>query len=219
MGMRRNGLPDLEFFAADAFGFEAGRRFEGDKREQLHHVVLHHVAQGAGLLVEGAAAFDTEGFSHGDLYVVNVVALPDRLEDAVGEAEDEQILNGLFAEIVIDAKDLALAKDSVDLVVEFAGGVEVVAERFFDDDGDAALLGPRHAVRAKILNDAGEKLGRSCEVEKTVGTDGFLFGNAVELGVERGVVDGIVEVEREIADVVDKGRRAWDRRCRRHRIR
>ena len=110
------------------------------KAEQLHHVVLHDVAQRAGLLVERAAAFDAQGFGGGDLHVVDVVAVPDGLEDAVGEAEDQDVLHGLFAEVVVDAEDLALVEDRVDLVVECAGGVEVVAEGLFDDDADVAAV-------------------------------------------------------------------------------
>ena len=104
-----NGLPDLELFAAHAFSFKAGGRLKRNEREQLHHVVLDDVAQRAGLLVERAAAFDAESFGHGDLHIVNVVAFPDRLEDAVGEAEDQEVLHRLLAEVVIDAEDLALA--------------------------------------------------------------------------------------------------------------
>ena len=92
-------------------------------------MVLDDVAEGAGLLVEGAAAFDADGLGGGDLDVVDVVAVPDGLEDAVGEAEDEDVLNGLFAEVVIDAEDLVFGEDLVDLVVELAGGFEVVCRR------------------------------------------------------------------------------------------
>ncbi len=167
-GNGRNGLPDLELFAAHAFGFKARGRLEGDEREQLHHVVLDDVAQRAGLLVERAAAFDAEGFGHGDLHIVNVVAVPDRLEDAVGEAEDEEILHSLLAEVVIDAEDLALLEDGVDLMVELAGRIEIVAEGLLDDDGDAAFFWLRHILRAEILNDAGEELGRGGEIEEAI---------------------------------------------------
>ena len=120
-GDGRNGAPDLELFAAHAVGVEAGGRLEGDEREQFHHVVLHDIAQSAGLFVEWAAALDAERFRNCDLDVVDVVAFPDRLKDAVGEAEDEEVLDGFLAEVVIDAEDLALVKDGVDLMVELAG--------------------------------------------------------------------------------------------------
>ena len=165
------------------------------KREQFHHVVLDDVAEGAGLLVEGAAAFDAEGFGDGDLHVVDVVAVPDGLEDAVGEAEDEHVLHGLFAEVVVDAEDLAFLEDGVDLVVEVAGGVEIVAEGFFDDDGELRpCSGCGHAVRAEVLNDVGEVLGRGGEIEEALAADVALLVDAVELGFEGGVVRRVVEV-------------------------
>ena len=167
-------------------------------------MVLYHVAQCASLLVERAAAFDAKGFSHGDLHVVNVVTFPDRLEDAVGEPEDQEILNGFLAQVVIDAEDLALAEDCVDLVVELAGGVEVVSERFFNDDGGAAILRFCQALCAEILNNACKELGCSGEVEEAIWADGFFFGNAIEFGFKCGVVAGIIKVEREIADLPDE---------------
>ncbi len=131
-----DGLPDLDLFGADGGGLEGDGRLHGDEAEELHDVVLDDVAEGSGGLVEGAAAFDADGFGGGDLDVVDVVAVPDVLEDAVGEAEDEDVLDGLFAEVVVDAEDLVFVEDLVDFVVEGAGGVEVVAEGLLDDDAD-----------------------------------------------------------------------------------
>ncbi len=116
-----DGAPDLDLFGADGGGFEGDGRLHGDEAEELHDVVLDDVAEGAGGLVEGAAAFDADGFGGGDLDVVDVVAVPDVLEDAVGEAEDEDVLDGLLAEVVVDAEDLVFVEDLVDLVVEGAG--------------------------------------------------------------------------------------------------
>ena len=84
------------------------------RRQQLEHVVLEDVAARAGLLVEGAAALDAEVLGHGDLHVVDVAPVPERLEDAVAEAEDEQVADGLLAQVVVDAVDLRLVEDAHD---------------------------------------------------------------------------------------------------------
>jgi len=44
----------------------------------------------------------------GDCYLdaVDVISVPDRLEDGVCEPEDEYVLNGFFSEIVVDSVDL-----------------------------------------------------------------------------------------------------------------
>ncbi len=185
---RRNGAPGLHLFAAHGLGVEARRRLHGDKAEQLHHVVLHHVAQRAGLLVERPAAFDAQRFGRGDLHVVNVIAVPDRLEHSVGKAEDQNVLHRLFAEVVVDAEDLALVEDGVDLVVELARRVEVVAEGLFDDHRRHATFRLRHALRAEVLDDAGKELRRRGQIEEPLAADVAFLVDAVELRFQAGVV-------------------------------
>jgi hypothetical protein len=50
-------------------------------------MVLHDVAYRADRVVEAAASFDAKALGHRDLHVVDVVAIPDRLEERIGEAE------------------------------------------------------------------------------------------------------------------------------------
>src|SRR6185369_2382806 len=101
--------------------------------------VLNYVAKRSCFFIKRTAAFDSQRFSSGDLHVIDVVAIPDGLEDAVAETEYQDVLHRLFAQVVIDAENLVLVKDGVDLVIEFARRVEIVAERLFDDDADTAL--------------------------------------------------------------------------------
>ena len=49
---------------------------------------------------------DAERLAHGDLDVVDHEPVPDRLEDAVAEAQDEHVLDGLLAQVVVDPVDL-----------------------------------------------------------------------------------------------------------------
>ena len=65
-----------------------------------------HVAQGAGRLVELAAPLDPDGLCRGDLDMVDVLAIPQRLEQAVGEAQRHDILHRFLAEEMIDSVDL-----------------------------------------------------------------------------------------------------------------
>jgi hypothetical protein len=58
------------------------------------------------------ARADAEVLGGGDLDVVDVVAVPHRLEQEVGEAEREDVLHRLLAEVVVDAEDLRLAEGS-----------------------------------------------------------------------------------------------------------
>jgi hypothetical protein len=65
--------------------------------------------------------------------VIDEIAVPDRLEEAVGESKREDVLRWFLAEKMIDPKDLALAERLVDLVVQPDRAVEVVAERLLHD--------------------------------------------------------------------------------------
>ena len=97
-------------------------------------MVRHHVAQRAGRVVIAAAAADGERFRDRDLDVVDVVAIPDRLEQAVGEAQHQDVLHRLLAEIMIDAENLILFEDAEQFLVERLRRGEIGAERLFDDD-------------------------------------------------------------------------------------
>ena len=65
--------------------------------------------------------------------MVDVVAVPDRLEEAVREPQCEHVLHGLLAEEVIDAEDLLLGEDAVHDCVQRAGRIEVGPERLLHD--------------------------------------------------------------------------------------
>jgi hypothetical protein len=82
----------------------------GNKRKDLEDVILNHVADHTGALVVGATALDANGLRVGDLNVIDVLAIPDGLKDAIGKSKDHQVLNRLLAEIVVDSIDLIFVK-------------------------------------------------------------------------------------------------------------
>ena len=69
-------------------------------------MILHHVAHGAGLVVELAAPFDAELLADRDLHVTDAAAAPQRFEQGVAEAQRQQVLHRLLAQVMIDAVDL-----------------------------------------------------------------------------------------------------------------
>ena len=64
-----------------------------------------HVAEGASAFVEVDPPLDRQLFGYVDLYVLDVFSAPDWFEQAIGEAEGQDIVNRFLAEEVIDAKD------------------------------------------------------------------------------------------------------------------
>ncbi len=110
---------------------------------------------------------DADGLGGGDLHVIDVAAVPHRLEHAVGEPEHEQVLNGLLPEIVIDAIHLVFVEMLMGEAVEGARAVEVGAERFLDDDAPPATLGRVGKTRRSQVLDHGRIDGRgNREVEE-----------------------------------------------------
>ena len=177
----------LDLLVAQGVGVERRRRLHRDQAEQLEQVVLEEVARRAGLLVERAAALDADRLGHGDLHVVDVAAVPDRLEDPVAEPEDQQVPDGLLAQVVVDAVDLPLAEDLADLAVEPDRGVQVVAERLLDDDPPPAAL-VALVVQADLprrRDDLGERRRLGREVEDPVAARPALLVELVEPVRER----------------------------------
>ena len=78
--------------------------------DDLQQVVLDDIANRADLLVELPARQHAERFGHRDLDAVDVVAVPDRLEERVREPKEQQVLHGLLAEVVIDPEDVGLGE-------------------------------------------------------------------------------------------------------------
>ena len=165
-----DGPQDLDLLVAQGVRLERRRRLHRDQADELEEVVLEDVARGAGLLVERAAVLDADRLGHGDLDVVDVAPVPERLEDAVAEPEDQQVPDRLLAEVVVDAIDLRLAEDLADLAVEPLRRLEVVTERLLDDDP------PPAAVVVLVVESDPPELGRRSRRTARAGSRGRTAG-------------------------------------------
>ena len=125
-------------------------------------MVLHDVAQRADLLVEAPAPLDAEVLSHGDLDPGDVVAVPRRFQEGVGEPEHQQVQHLLLAEEVVDAEHALLVEAGQDVVVELARRREVTAERLLEHHAPAA----RDAAVGQAASDVGEQARRDGEVDQ-----------------------------------------------------
>ena len=103
-------------------------------------MVLDHVAGGADAVVIAGPSAQADVFGHRDLHVVDVVGVPDRIAQLVGEAQRQDVLNRLLTQVVVDAEHRLLGEDGVDHTVEFARTVQVVTERLLDDDPAPPVL-------------------------------------------------------------------------------
>ena len=116
--------------------------------------------QRARAVVKIAATLDTEVFCHRDLHAFDALPIPQRLEKRIGKAEKKQILNGVFAQVVVDAKNVFFPEDAVHHSVQCLRCGKILSERFFDHDARA-----RGTTRlAEPMNDGLEQAGRDGEI-------------------------------------------------------
>ncbi len=154
-----------------------------------------HVADVPGLLVEDATALDADVLGHRELHVVDVAAVPDRLEHPVREAEREDVLDGLLAEVVIDAEDLRLVEDLVDRRVQLHRAREVATERLLEHD----LRVPVEVLLGEAGNDVRIGSRRRRGVEEAPAAGPVVAVGLLEMGddvVHRAVVG---ELARDVA--------------------
>src|SRR6266852_8936152 len=163
-------------------------------------MVLHDVAHRARAVVVASSLFDADRFGGRDLNVIDVLTCPDRLEDAVREAQHEDVLDGLFAEVMIDAEDLVLAEDLLDDAREVHRALQVVSVGLLHDYPRPAGRASQ-AVRTDRADDRLVTRGRRREIEETIAVRADLAVDASENAAEL-VVASVVRG----GDVVDGAR-------------
>ena len=186
----------LQLFIAQGIGIKRRRRFHRNKAQKLQHVVLHHVAQRAGLVVIAGTAFEPDRLGHGDLHMVDMRIVPKRLVKRVGKAQRHQVLDGLLAQIMVDAEDLAFLEHAADRVVEQLGRFQIAPDRLFDHD--AGLFGDQTMSR-DLLCDFAEQSRRNGEVENA---DHIVFADHAFQLIEAFAGQG---VGRDIRQASEKG--------------
>ena len=73
-------------------------------------MVLDHVADDAVFIEITRARADPDIFFPRDLHLLDAAPVPERFENRVGESKHQQVLDDLFAEIVINAVDVPLGE-------------------------------------------------------------------------------------------------------------
>ena len=162
------------------------RRLHRGQHQQLEHVIGHHVAQRAGLFVERAAAFDAQRFGRGDLDILDVIAVPYRLEHGVAEAEHHDVLHRLFAEIVIDAVDGFLVENVRDDFVQLLRALQVAAERLLQNDARPAFAVAGQAGLAQPFDDRRRQRRRRRDIKQHV-LAGAVLLQLLDLGLQVGI--------------------------------
>src|SRR5207244_12193228 len=153
---RRNHAKDLHLLVAERFVVHASRRLHCQEGHHLEQMVLHDVADRAGLLVELYPSLNAETFGHRDLHALHIIAVPDRLKKSIGETKEEQVLDAFFAEIMVDAENILFRKHGMRGGIQGAGGSQVSTERLLKDDPGVA----RTSGLSEPLDHPAEQAGR-----------------------------------------------------------
>ena len=91
-----------------------------------------------GAFVVTGAAFHAERFRGGDLDVIDVARVPERLENRVGETQDQNVLRGFLAEKVIDPVGLIFGEGTLHDAIQLPRRGEIGPERFLHNDARPA---------------------------------------------------------------------------------
>src|SRR5262252_4065851 len=135
-------------------------------------MVRHHVSQRARHVKVASAFFNAHGLRNGDLHMIDVTTIPYGFEDTVAEAEDQDVLNGLFSEVVVNAEDLPLFEHFAYQAVQLLGGVEIIAERFLKDNAPPmAIFFLCQTGRAKLFHDVAKEHRAGGEIEEVIALD------------------------------------------------
>src|ERR1700674_2101991 len=132
--------------------------------------------------------------------MVNVTRTPHALEDRIGEAQHEKILNGFLAQVVIDAKNLRLVEKSPQQPFDLERALEVGADRFFDHDaskvGRSGFGDESRPIEALYAFRYG--LGRHREVVDAIGRESARCFGLLEALLEAAEAVGLVETSKII---------------------
>ena len=174
-------------------------------------MVLSHIAQRPGVVVVAGARTDAFRFGDRNLHVIHMLLVEQRLEDAVGEPQHEDVLDGLLAQVVIDSKDLRLVEQCCDFVVNSAGARQIVADRLLDDEArERRRLMRRDEPRPReLLHGRSEHLRRNCEVIDAIAGQSALVLDDIQPRAERceslRVVERGAHEEQRLGEGVPRG--------------
>src|SRR5262244_3582653 len=101
-------------------------------------MILHHVTHHSSDVVIPGARTNAFVLCRSNLYVINVVMVPDRLKAWIGKAKDQHVLDRLFPQVVIYTVDLFFADHLEQLTVERLCRGSIAAKRLFDNEAPPA---------------------------------------------------------------------------------
>ncbi len=160
---------DLFLLRAQIIGVEGNGLLHRGQRQQLQQVVLDDVAGRAHAVVIPGAATRTDVLGHGDLDVVHIVRVPQRLEQLVRETQRQDVLDRFLTQVVVDPEHRIRREHRLHNVVQLPGGLQVMPERLLDHHPPPLLaLSLRQAVLGQLPADLLKRLRRNGQIERVI---------------------------------------------------
>src|SRR5262245_31699129 len=101
--------------------------------------------------------------------MVDITPVPNRFEDRIAEAKDQNILHRLFSQVMIDTINLPLIQHAHDFGIERLCTFQVVTEGFFEDHPPPMpVLSIRQSSCPELLDNPTKEFRRCGEVIKIV---------------------------------------------------
>ena len=149
-------------------------------------------------VVERAAALDPEVLRHRDLDALDVVAVPEGLQEGVHEAEEEHVDDRPLPEVVVDAEDRRLRK----LRARGCGSAPAPKRGRCRRASRRRRGRPSRSPRPELLDDPSEQHGRNGEVVRRPLRGAELLPDRPERG---DVVVVAVDVAQQSAKLRERG--------------
>ena len=159
------------FFVANIRRGHGVWRLHGHQTQQLHKVVLQHVAELADLVVVRKTTINTHGLGNRDLNMINAGVIPLCIDKSIGKTQGQQVLHCFFAKIMIDSINPFFFEVLSNGLVHFFAAVEVSTDGLFEHDPRILI---QTSCGTEVLADALKQTGRRCEV-KNRGMGGIQF--------------------------------------------
>lgn len=134
MSMGRDRLEDLDLFVTDGLRVEGNGSLHGQEGQDLQEMVLHDVSDYADGVEIAAAAFGAEALFERDLDALDVVSVPGSVQELVTEAQNQEVLDELLAQVVVDSEQFFLFEQGGQVLLQLVGRGQIVAEGLLHDD-------------------------------------------------------------------------------------
>ena len=88
-------------------------------------MILDHIASSTNAVVVTGPRANADVLGHGDLNMVNVAGVPDRLEQLVCKPQRQDVLNRFLAQVVVDTEDRISWKNSLHHLIQLSRRLQV----------------------------------------------------------------------------------------------